>query len=107
MAVTFTLVSFSCTVGFVGGWVLPLAARGQAFYPLVGMLAFSSAFALPFFFLAVFPGIADRLQGKSGDWMVAVKVVFGVVELAAALKFVSNLDLHFELGLVTRTITLF
>ncbi len=106
MAVTFTLVSFSCTVGFVGGWVLPLAARGQAFYPLVGMLAFSSAFALPFFFLAVFPGIADRLQGKSGDWMVAVKVVFGVVELAAALKFISNLDLNFELGVITRNVTL-
>jgi thiol:disulfide interchange protein/thiol-disulfide isomerase/thioredoxin len=106
MAVTFTLVSFSCTVGFVGGWVLPLAARGQAFYPLVGMLAFSNAFALPFFFLAVFPGIADRLQGKSGDWMVAVKVVFGVVELAAALKFISNLDLNFELGVITRNVTL-
>ncbi|MBN2718651.1 MAG: thioredoxin family protein [Deltaproteobacteria bacterium] len=106
MAVTFTLVSFSCTVGFVGGWVLPLAARGDAFYPLIGMMAFSSAFALPFFFLAVFPSLATRLQGKSGDWMVAVKVLFGVVELAAAMKFVSNLDLYFQWGVITRTVVL-
>lgn len=106
MAVTFTLVSFSCTVGFVGGWVLPLAARGDAFYPLIGMLAFSSAFALPFFALAVFPAGAQKLQGTAGDWMVAVKITFGVIELAAATKFLSNLDLHFELGLLTRSIAL-
>ncbi|MBN2529819.1 MAG: thioredoxin family protein [Deltaproteobacteria bacterium] len=106
MAVTFTLVSFSCTVGFVGGWVLPLAARGDAFYPIVGMLAFSSAFALPFFLLALFPAAATRLQGKGGDWMVAVKVAFGVIELAAAMKFISNLDLHFQWGIVTRDVAL-
>ncbi|MBN2342667.1 MAG: redoxin domain-containing protein [Deltaproteobacteria bacterium] len=106
MAVTFTLVSFSCTVGFVGGWVLPLAARGDALYPLIGMLAFSSAFALPFFLLAVFPRWVQSIQGKAGDWMVAVKVLFGVIELAAAMKFLSNLDLNFGWGLVTRDVAL-
>mgnify|MGYP003816197305 CR=1 FL=1 len=106
MAVTFTLVSFSCTVGFVGGWVLPLAARGEWFYPLIGMIAFSSAFALPFFLLAAFPSAATRLQGRAGDWMLSVKMLFGVLELAAALKFLSNLDLHFTWGIITRDVVL-
>lgn len=106
MAITFTLVSFSCTVGFVGGWVLPLAARGDALYPLIGMIAFSSAFALPFFLLAIFPAAAKLIQGRGGDWMVSVKALFGVVELAASTKFISNLDLHFEWNFLTRDIVL-
>ncbi|MDD5308755.1 MAG: cytochrome c biogenesis protein CcdA [Deltaproteobacteria bacterium] len=105
MAVTFTLVSFTCTVGFIGV-VLAEAAKGNWFYPAVGMLAFSFAFALPFFLLAVFPSSAQRLRGKGGDWMVAVKVVLGFLELAGAFKFLSNVDLVWRWGVVTRPVVL-
>ena len=105
MAVTFTLVSFTCTVGFIGV-VLAEAAKGNWFYPAVGMLAFSLAFSLPFFVLAVFPSIADKLRGKGGDWMVAVKVVLGFLELASAFKFLSNVDLLWGWGVITRPMVL-
>jgi thiol:disulfide interchange protein len=105
MAVTFTLVSFTCTVGFVGV-VLAQAAKGHWFYPAIGMLAFSFAFSIPFFCLAMFPSWANKLRGKSGDWMVAIKVVLGFVELAGAFKFLSNVDLLWHWGLVTRSLVL-
>jgi thiol:disulfide interchange protein len=105
MAITFTLVSFTCTVAFIG-IVLAAAADGEWFYPTVGMLAFSFAFAVPFFFLAVFPNMAGKLQGKGGDWMVAVKVSLGFIELAASMKFLSNLDLQYEWGVVSRPFAL-
>jgi thiol:disulfide interchange protein len=105
MALTFTLVSFTCTVGFIG-IVLAEASKGHWFYPAVGMLAFSVAFSLPFFFLAVFPSWAEKLQGKGGDWMVAVKVVLGFLELAGAFKFLSNVDLVWQWGVVTRPMVL-
>ncbi|MEE9383935.1 MAG: thioredoxin family protein [Nannocystaceae bacterium] len=105
MAITFTLVSFTCTVGFIGV-VLAEAAKGNWFYPALGMLSFSLAFSLPFFFLAVFPSWADKLKGKGGDWMVAVKVVLGFVELAGAFKFLSNVDLVLQWELVTRPFVL-
>ncbi len=105
MAVTFTLVSFTCTVGFIGV-VLAEAAKGNWFYPAVGMAVFSFAFSLPFFFLAVFPSWAEKLRGKGGDWMVAVKVVLGFLELASALKFLSNVDLIQQWGVVTRPLVL-
>lgn len=105
MAVTFTLVSFTCTVGFIGV-VLAEAAKGNWFYPAIGMLAFSLAFSLPFFFLALFPSVADKLRGKGGDWMVAVKVVLGFLELASAFKFLSNVDLLWQWGAVTRPLVL-
>lgn len=105
MAVTFTLVSFTCTVAFIG-WVLAEAAKGNWFYPAVGMLTFSIAFALPFFVLAVFPTWAEKLQGKGGDWMLAVKGVLGFLELAGAFKFLSNVDLIWQWGLVTRPLVL-
>lgn len=105
MAVTFTLVSFTCTVGFIGV-VMAAAAKGEWFYPTVGMLSFSAAFSLPFFLLAVFPSWAEKLQGKGGDWMVAVKAVLGFLELAGALKFLSNVDLVWQLGTLTRPLTL-
>lgn len=101
MAVTFTLVSFTCTVGFLG-MVLALATQGEWFYAIVGMVGFAFGFALPFFFLALFPKLAGKLQGKGGDWMVAVKVTLGFLEAAFAFKFISNLDLHYEWGLITR-----
>jgi thiol:disulfide interchange protein DsbD len=66
------------------------------------MFFFSLAFSLPFFFLAVFPSFANKLQGKSGQWMVEVKAIFGFLELAAAFKFLSNVDLVWQWGLITK-----
>jgi len=91
MALTFTLVSFTCTFAFVG-LLLAMAARGQYYWPVIGMLAFSSAFALPFFFLALFPSMLKKLP-KSGGWMNTVKVIMGILEIGAALKFLSVADL--------------
>jgi thiol:disulfide interchange protein len=100
-AITSTTVFFTCTVAFVG-LVLVAAASGEWFWPTVGMLAFSSAFALPFFLLAMFPQAAKRLQGKAGGWLTATRVTLGFLELAAATKFLSNADLVWDWGLVTR-----
>lgn len=91
MAITFTLTSFTCTVQFVG-LLLVAASQGQWFWPALGMIIFSSAFALPFFFLALFPQYLAKLP-KSGGWLNSVKVVMGFLELAAAFKFFSNSDL--------------
>ncbi len=91
MGFTFTLTSFTCAVGFVGA-IFGAAASGSVLYPVLGMLAFSSAFALPFFLLALFPSFLARLP-KSGSWMETVKATMGFVELMAALKFLSNADL--------------
>lgn len=90
MALTFTLVSFTCTFAFAGG-LLVMASRGQVYWPVLGMLAFSSAFALPFFFLALFPSTLKKLP-KSGGWMNTVKVTMGMIEIGAALKFLSVAD---------------
>ncbi|MER3495381.1 MAG: hypothetical protein C4320_00225, partial [Armatimonadota bacterium] len=85
MGFTFTLTSFTCAVGFVGA-VLAAAATGQILYPVLGMLAFSAAFALPFFLLALFPTLLQKLP-RSGAWMETVKATMGFVELMAAVKF--------------------
>lgn len=90
MALTFTLVSFTCTFSFVG-LLLVWAANGEYFWPIIGMLAFSTAFASPFFFLALFPSYLQSLP-KSGGWMNTVKVTMGLVEIGAALKFLSVAD---------------
>lgn len=91
MSFTFTLVSFTCTFAFVG-FLLPMAARGNYYWPILGMLAFSTAFASPFFFLALFPSFLKKMP-KSGGWMNNVKVVCGLVELGAAFKFLSVADI--------------
>lgn len=104
-AVTATTVFFTCTVAFVG-LVLVAAARGDWFWPTLGMLAFSSAFALPFFVLAMFPQAARRLRGKSGGWLSATRVTLGFLELAAAMKFLSNADLLWRWGILTRELVL-
>ena len=96
MAVTFTLTSFTCTVQFVG-LLLVAASQGQWFWPLIGMIVFSAAFAFPFFFLALFPQYLAKMP-KSGGWLNAVKVVMGFLELAAAFKFLSNTDLVWGWG---------
>ncbi len=91
MSFTFTLVSFTCTFAFVG-WLIPLAAQGEYYWPALGMLAFSTAFASPFFLLAIFPSYLKKLP-KSGGWMNNVKVVFGLLEIGAAFKFLSVADI--------------
>ncbi len=104
MGVTFTLTSFTCTVGFVG-YLLVSASQGGLFYPIVGMLGFSTAFALPFFLLALFPQYLSQMP-KSGSWLVSVKAFMGFLELAAALKFLSNADLSLQKGILTRPVFL-
>lgn len=91
MALTLVLVSFSCTGPIIGN-LLVLAAKGSYFGPLVGMFGFSLALALPFALFAFFPGKLNVL-GKAGGWLNAVKVTLGFLELALALKFLSNADL--------------
>lgn len=95
MALTFTLVSFTCTFAFVGN-ILVLAASGQSYLrPIVGMAAFSAAFASPFFLLALFPSFLKKLP-KSGGWMNRVKVTLGLLELAIVVKFLSVADIGFS-----------
>jgi thiol:disulfide interchange protein DsbD len=91
MALTLVLVSFSCTGPIIGN-LLVLAAKGSYMGPLVGMLGFSIALALPFALFAFFPSKLNIL-GKAGGWLNAVKVTLGFLELALALKFLSNADL--------------
>lgn len=91
MSLTFTLVSFTCTFAFAG-LLLVWASKGDYYWPIVGMLAFSAAFSLPFFFLALFPSFLQKLP-KSGGWMNTVKVTMGMIEVGAAFKFLSVADL--------------
>ena len=100
MSLTISAVSFSCTAPFVGG-VLAATAGGEWFYPILGMMGFSAAFASPFVLFALFPGWLESLP-KSGSWMNIVKVLLGFIELAAAVKFFSNVDLVWNLGLLSR-----
>lgn len=104
MAFTLVLVSFSCT-GPIAGTILLEAASGQAIKPLVGMLGFSLAFAIPFTLFAIFPGWLNNLP-KSGGWMNTVKVVLGFLELALALKFLSIVDQVYHWNLLDRDIYL-
>jgi len=104
MGFTFTLTSFTCTAPFVGT-LLVLTSQGTWVWPIVGMLAFSAAFALPFFFLALFPQGLSALP-KSGGWLNSVKVIMGFLELAAAMKFLSNADLVWNWGFISREVFL-
>ena len=104
MALTFTLASFTCTVQFVG-LLLVAAAQGQWFWPMIGMIVFSTAFALPFFFLAMFPQYLAKLP-KSGGWLNAVKVVLGFLVFAVAFKFLGNVDLVWGWGIFTHNVVL-
>ena len=104
MGFTFTLTSFTCTAPFVGT-VLVTAASGHWQAPVVGMLVYSTVFALPFCVLALVPHTLARLP-RAGEWMQNVKVVMGLIELAAAMKFVSNADLVWHWGVFTREVVL-
>ena len=106
MGLTFTLTSFTCTTAFCPEPCWHLLRRAAiSLIPILGMLAYSSAFALPFFFLALFPQYLSRLP-KSGSWLVSVKAFMGFVEIAAALKFLSNADLVWQKGWLTRPVFL-
>ncbi len=104
MGLTLVLVSFSCTVPFVGG-LMAQAVRSEWVYPVIGMVAFSTVFALPFVLFALFPTALTRLP-KSGPWMTALKGMLGFVEIAAALKFLSNADLVWGLGVLPRPLAI-
>ncbi len=96
MGLTFTLTSFTCTSPFIGS-LLVSTAQGDWKMPLLGMLAFSFVFALPFFVLAVAPRLLHSVP-RSGGWLNSVKVVMGFLEVAAAMKFLSNVDLVWGAG---------
>jgi thiol:disulfide interchange protein DsbD len=104
MALTLVLVSFSCTVPLVGT-LLIAAAQGEVLRPLYGMLAFGAPFAIVFAGLAMFPQLLKNLP-KSGGWLNELKAVFGFLEFALALKFLSNIDLAYNFNLLHRNIFL-
>ena len=104
MALTLVLVSFSCTGPIVGS-VLIKSTSGEFWSPIVTMLAFSVAFALPFTIFAFFPSMLKKLP-KSGGWLNSVKVVLGFIEVALGMKFLSVADQTYHWGLLDREIYL-
>lgn len=104
MALALAIVSFSCTGPIVGTLLVESASKG-GIAPVVGMLGFSSAIALPFTLFAIFPGWMNSLP-KSGGWLNTVKVVLGFLELALAFKFLSNADMVLDLHLLEREVFL-
>lgn len=105
MAFTLSLVSFSCTGPIIGTLLVEASVGGNNTGPLTGMLGFSLALALPFGLFAAFPGWLNSLP-KSGGWLNSVKVILGFIELALALKFLSNVDLAYHWGFLKREIFL-
>lgn len=105
MALTLVLVSFSCT-GPIVGTVLIKSTQGEFWTPMVTMLAFSVAFALPFTVLAMFPSLLKKMKGKSGSWLNSVKVVLGFIEMALGFKFLSVADQTYHWGLLDREVYL-
>ena len=93
MALTLVITSFTCTFPVVGGLIV-MAAGGQFFYPIIGLATFSTVLALPFFLLALSPGLLSKMP-RSGDWMNTVKVVGGLVEIGAAFKFINAAEIGF------------
>ena len=105
MALTLVLVSFSCT-GPIVGTVLIESTQGKFWAPMVTMLAFSGAFALPFTVLALFPSLLTKLKRSGGSWLNSVKVVLGFIEIALGLKFLSVADQTYHWGLLDREVYL-
>ncbi|MCG8412551.1 MAG: thioredoxin family protein [Bacteroidales bacterium] len=104
MALTLVLVSFSCTGPIVGS-IIVKSTQGEVWEPIITMMAFSIAFALPFTLFAFFPGWLKNLP-KSGGWLNSVKVVLGFIELALGLKFLSVADQTYHWGLLDREVYL-
>ncbi|MDB5091612.1 MAG: hypothetical protein JWR09_5606 [Mucilaginibacter sp.] len=105
MASTLVVVSFSCTGPVIGTLLVDAASKGDRLGPAVGMLGFSVALALPFTIFALFPSALKTLP-KSGGWLNSVKVILGFLELAFALKFLSNVDLAYHWNWFDREIFL-
>ena len=104
MALTLVLVSFSCT-GPIVGTIVVASAGGEILKPIIGMLGFSLAFALPFTLFALFPGWLQKMP-KSGGWLNSVKVFLGFIELAFALKFLNIPDQTYHWGILDREVYL-
>ena len=107
LGVAFAITSFSCTVPVVG-MLLVVAASGTAsglFTSLLGMSVYGIVFAFPFVVLSLFPSSLEKLP-RSGIWMEKLKVVFGFIELAAAVKFLWVPDLEWGIGLMPRSIVM-
>ncbi len=105
MAFALALVSFSCTGPIIGTLLVQAAIMGEYMGPAIGMFGFSLALAIPFALFAAFPSLLKSLP-KSGGWLNSVKVSLGFIELALALKFLSNVDLAYHWGIFDREIFL-
>jgi thiol:disulfide interchange protein DsbD len=105
MALTLVIVSFSCTGPIVGTLLGKTATQGVTMAPVIGMLGFGLGLALPFSLFAYFPSMLKNLP-KSGGWLNTVKVTFGFIELALAMKFLSNVDLAYHWRLLDREVFL-
>lgn len=105
MASTLVLVSFSCTGPIIGTLLVQAATMGSYLGPMIGMLGFSLALALPFTVFAIFPSMLNSLP-KSGGWLNSVKVVLGFLELALAMKFLSGADLAYKWRIFDREVFL-
>lgn len=101
MALTLTIVSFSCTGPIIGFLLVDAASTGSIMAPTIGMLGFSVAMAIPFTLFAMFPGWLQTIP-KSGSWMDKVKVSLGLIELAFSLKFLSVADMAYGWGILPR-----
>lgn len=105
MALTLVIVSFSCTGPIVGTLLGQTSSQGVSIAPIIGMFGFGVGLALPFSLFAFFPSMLQSLP-KSGGWLNTVKVTFGFIELALALKFLSNVDLIYHWHLLNRDVFL-
>ena len=101
MGLTFSLTAFAC-VGPIVGPLLVASVNSNGLQPIFGMACFAAGLSAPFFLLALFPSYLKRLP-RSGGWMVRVKVVLGFIVLAAALKYLSNIDQVLQIGFLTRS----
>lgn len=105
MALTLVIVSFSCTGPIVGTLLGQTSMQGVRLAPIIGMMGFGVGLAIPFSLFAFFPSMLQSLP-KSGGWLNTIKVSFGFIELALALKFLSNVDLSYHLGILNRDVFL-
>lgn len=105
MSASLAVVSFSCTGPIIGTLLVEAATKGERLGPAIGMLGFSIALAIPFVLFAMFPSMLKSLP-KSGGWLNSVKVVLGFLELALALKFLSNVDLAYNWQFLDREVFL-
>ncbi|WP_166332647.1 protein-disulfide reductase DsbD family protein [Sphingobacterium chungjuense] len=105
MAASLAVVSFSCTGPIIGTLLVEAASKGERLGPAIGMLGFAIALAIPFVLFAIFPSMLKSMP-KSGGWLNSVKIVLAFLELALALKFLSNVDLAYHWNWLDREVFL-